>query len=185
MKFGWSAQNSQGTCPMVWAASPEDGKSLPPSLNEQYRCEYMCQITCGAEGHGWCNILGRTRLEGPLPQLFPWKTKSRLIWPKLTGDLSYARGCLPWRWQVPTTIPRGAVQVQVNVPNHVQSHQLKNEVWPICSKLTGDLPDGRGCLPWRWQVPATNPRGALLVRVNVPNHVRSHQLKTHRRPAPW
>ena len=34
-----SAGNSQGTCPMVGAASPEDGKSLTPSLNEQYRCE--------------------------------------------------------------------------------------------------------------------------------------------------
>ena len=31
MKFGSSAQNSQGTCPMVRAASPEDGNSLPPS----------------------------------------------------------------------------------------------------------------------------------------------------------
>ena len=36
---GQSAQNSQGTFPNVEAASPEDGKSLPPSLNEQYRCE--------------------------------------------------------------------------------------------------------------------------------------------------
>ena len=39
MKFGQSARNSQGTCSMVEAASPEDGKSLPPSLEEQYRCE--------------------------------------------------------------------------------------------------------------------------------------------------
>ena len=36
---GQSAQNSQGTCPMVGAASPEKGKSLPPSLEEQYKCE--------------------------------------------------------------------------------------------------------------------------------------------------
>ena len=36
---GRSAQNSQGTFPMVGAASPEDGKSLPPSLEEQYRWE--------------------------------------------------------------------------------------------------------------------------------------------------
>ena len=45
---GRSAQNSQGTFPMVGAASPKDSKSLPPdkgakclppSLDEQYRCE--------------------------------------------------------------------------------------------------------------------------------------------------
>ena len=70
---GQYVQNSQGTCPMVGADSPEDGKSLPPFLEE-------------------------------------------------------------------------AVQVQVNVPNHVRSHWLKNEGWLICSKLTGDLPHGRGCL---------------------------------------
>ena len=36
---------------------------------------------------------------------------------------------------------------RVNVPNHVRSHWLKNEVWLIYSKLTGDLPHGLGCLP--------------------------------------
>ena len=36
---GQSARNSQGIFPMVGAASPEDGKSLPPSLKEQYKCE--------------------------------------------------------------------------------------------------------------------------------------------------
>ena len=30
---------SHWTCPMVGAGSPEDSKSLPPSLEEQYRCE--------------------------------------------------------------------------------------------------------------------------------------------------
>ena len=102
------------------------------------------------------------------------------VWPicsKLMGDLPHGRGYLPWRWQVPTTIPRGAVQVRVNVPNHIRNHQLKNEGWPICLKLTGNLPHGRDCLPWRWQVPATISRGAVLVQVNVPNHVRSHRLK--------
>ena len=33
------AKNSQETFPMVGAASPEDGKSLPLSLEEQYRCD--------------------------------------------------------------------------------------------------------------------------------------------------
>ena len=35
----------------------------------------------------------------------------------------------------------------VNVPNHIRSHQLKNEGWLICLRLTGDLPHGRSCLP--------------------------------------
>ena len=48
---GQSAQNSQGTFPMVGAASPEDSKSLPLSLQEQCRCELMCQITSEAAGH--------------------------------------------------------------------------------------------------------------------------------------
>ena len=134
-------------------------------------------MTSGAAGHGWCIILGRARLEGPLSQLFPWKTTPMPICPKLTGDLSHGRGYLPSRQQVPTTIPQGVVQVRVNVPNNIRSHWLKNEVWPICSKLTGDLPHGRGCLPWRWQVPTTIPQGAVQVWVNVPNHVRSHWLK--------
>ena len=34
MKVGRSAWNSQGTCPMVGTASPEESKSLPPSLEE-------------------------------------------------------------------------------------------------------------------------------------------------------
>ena len=105
------------------------------------------------------------------------KNEVWLICSKLTGDLPHGRGYLPWRQQVPTTIPWGAVQVRVNVPNHIRSHQLKNEVWPITLKLTGDLPHGGGCLPWRWQVPTTIPRGAVQVRVNMPNHIRSHQLK--------
>ena len=36
---GRSAQNSQGTFPMVGATSNEDIKSLQPSLKKQYRCE--------------------------------------------------------------------------------------------------------------------------------------------------
>ena len=105
MKFGWSDRNSQGTCPMVRATSPEDSRSIP-------------------------KILLEAALDG------------------------------------------------VNVPNHIRSHQLKNEVWPICLKLTGDLPHGRGCLPWRWQVLTTIPQGAVQVWVNVPNYVWSCQLCT-------
>ena len=136
----------------------------------------------GATGHGWCTILGRARLEGPLSQLFPWKTTPWAICPKLTAHLSHGRGCLPWKWQVLTTILQGAVQVQVNVPNYVRSHRLKNNVWSIWLKLTKDLPHGRGFLPWRWQVPATIPQGTVQVRVNVLNHVRSHWLKNESWP---
>ena len=122
----------------------------------------MCQITSGAAGYGWCNILDRTRLEGPLSQLFPWKTESRPICPKLTGDLSHGRGCLSWRRQVPTTILQGAAQVQVNVPNYVWS------CW-MCTTLMnlGEL----GCsapwlkFPWKlnlghsaWNSQGTCPR---------------------------
>ena len=39
LNAGQSARNSQGTFPMVGAASPEDSKFLPPSFKEQYRCE--------------------------------------------------------------------------------------------------------------------------------------------------
>ena len=116
------------------------------------------------------------------------------ICPKLTGDLPHGRGCLPWRQQVPTSIPWGAVQVWVNVPNHIQSCRpwmmhhpgqykagrplnlaspKKSESGPICSKLTGDLSHGEGYLPWRWWFPTTIPPGAVQLWVNVPNHIRS------------
>ena len=36
---GQFAQNSQGTFPMVRAASPEDSKSVPPSFEELNRCK--------------------------------------------------------------------------------------------------------------------------------------------------
>ena len=111
---------------------------------------------------------GGAGLLSPLAQI-PLKTEPGLICLKLTGDLHHGRGYLPWRWQVPTTISRGAVQVWVNVPNHVRSCWLKNEGWPICLKLT----HSRDCLPWRWQVPTTIPQGAVQAWVNVPNHVRS------------
>ena len=94
----------------------------------------------GATSHWWCPILGRARLEGPLSQLFPWKMEPRPIFSKLTGDLPHGRDCLPWRQQVPTTIPWWAVQMQVNVPNYIWSCRL-------CTTLVnlGEL----GCsTPW-------------------------------------
>ena len=42
---------------------------------------------------------------------------------------------------IPSTLPK------VNVPNHVRSQWLKNEVWLISSKLTGDLPHCEGIIP--------------------------------------
>ena len=76
-------------------------------------------------------------------------------WPissKLTGDLPHGEGNIPLRLQVHTFNPLEAALPRVNVPNHVRSHQLKNEGWPISSKLTGDLPYGEGNISWRQQV---------------------------------
>ena len=117
----------------------------------------------GATNHWWCTILDRARLEGPLSQLFPWKTEPRPICPKLTGDLPHGRGCLPWRQQVPSTIPWGAVQVWVNVPNHVQSH------WP-----------------WMMHHPGQGQAGRTLVStVPLKNWTQVDLPKTHREPSPW
>ena len=69
--------------------------------------------------------------------------------------LAVFRGGAPWSGEgplvsatspedgrsIPSTLPT------VNVLNHIRSRWLKNEGWPICSKVTGDLPDGRDCLP--------------------------------------
>ena len=138
----------------------------------------MCQITSGAKGHGWCIILGKARLEGPLSQLFPWKTEPRLICPKLTGDLPHGRGCLPWRWQVSTTILQGAAQVQVNVPNYVWS------CW-LCTTLMnmGEL----GCsapwlkFPWKLNLgqSAQNSQGTCLrPRTTFPEDGKSLALSS-------
>ena len=84
----------QGRQPLPWGRSPVS----------------FGQISLGSV------LQGKSWDKGP-----SWKTEPRPICPKLTGDLSYGRGCLPLRWQVPTTIPQGRVQVWVNVPNHVWS----------------------------------------------------------------
>ena len=138
----------------------------------------MCQITSGAAGHWWCTILGRARLERPLSQLFPWKTEPRPIYPKLTRDLPHGKGFLPWRRQIPTTIPRGAVQVWVNVPNHVQS------CWPGMMHHPWKGKAGRTlvlALPLKnWSqadLPKTH-KGAAQVQVNVPNYIWSCWLCT-------
>ena len=103
------------------------------------------------------------------------KNEVWLICSKLTGDLLHGKRNIPWRWQVHNFNPLEAALARVNVPNHVRSCRLKNEVWPICSKLTGELPHGEGNILWRWQVPTTIPWGAVQVRVNVPNHVWSRR----------
>ena len=69
---------------------------------------------------------------------------------ELTGDLYQVVGKCAWRWQVDTTLSLEAALPWVNVPNHVWSHpqfSLENEPWPICSKLTGDLPMMRAISP--------------------------------------
>ena len=125
MKVGWSAWNSQGTCPMVGTASAEAGKSLPPSLEEKYRCEWMCQITSGATGHGWCTILRRARLEGPLSPLFyPEKLNSGWSAQNSQGTFPMVGAASPEDGKSLPPYIWGAAQVQVNVPNYVWSCQL-------------------------------------------------------------
>ena len=94
MKFGWSAWNSQGTCPWPRTTFPEDGKSLALSSEEQARHEKMCQITTRATGHWWLTIFSRDRIEGPLNRL-PLKN---WIWANL---LKTNRGPAPWWVQHP------------------------------------------------------------------------------------
>ena len=123
----------------------------------------MCQSTSRATSHGRWTILGRSRLEGPLFQLFPWKTEPRPICSKLTGDLPHGWGFLPWRRQVPTTIPHGTVQVQVNVPNQIQS-----------------------CRPWMMNHPGQGKTGGTLVSaLPLKNWTQADLPETHRGPAPW
>ena len=110
------------------------------------------------------------------------KNEGWLIYLKLIGDLLHGEGNISWRKQVHTQNPLEAALARVNVPNHVLSCWLKNEGWPICLKLTGDLPHGRGCLPWRQQVPTTIPWGAVQVWVNVPNHIWSRQPRMMHHP---
>ena len=90
------------------------------------------------------------------------------------------RSCLPWRQQVPTHHHLEELyRCGVNVSNHARSCQLKNEGWPICSKLTGDLPHGEGQHPLKTAGPYPKPsfKKQHWCTVNVPNHVRSCRLK--------
>ena len=193
-------------------------------MHEQ-KLKYLLRSTCqvsverivlsGAASHWWCTILGRARLEGPLSQLFPWKTKLNLICLKLTGDLPHDRSCLPRRWQVPTTIPQGAVQVWVNVPNHIWSHQplmMHNpgqdkagrtlvSALPLKNWTQDDLPEThRGPFPW-WGLPPLKMAAIYhhpsRSSTGVSKCAKSHQellaekwrladlLKNQRGPAPW
>ena len=153
MKFGWSARNSQGTCPMVEDASPEDGKSLPLILQGAVQVwvnvpkphlePLAMDDALSWAGQGWKDPSLNSSPENLNPGWSAWNSQ---------GTFQHGRVYLPWRWQVPTTITQGAVQVWVNVPNHIRSWRLKNEGWPICSKLTGDLPHHEGNIPLRQQV---------------------------------
>ena len=57
------------------------------------------------------------------------------------------QGAHPLKIDVDIAIPCEAALPRVNVPNHVRSHWLKNESWPICSKLTAELPHGKSNIP--------------------------------------
>ena len=90
----------------------------------------------------------------------------------------YGENNIPRRWQVHIFNPLEAALPGVNLTNHIRSHWLINEGWLICSKLRGDLAHGRGCLPWKQQVPTTILWGAAQVQVNVPNYIWSCRLCT-------
>ena len=99
----------------------------------------MCQIiwSCwpGMMHHPGKGKAGRT-----LVSALPLKNWTQADLPKTHRDLAHGRDCLPWRWQVLTTILWGAAQVQVNVPNYIWS------CW-LCTTLVnlGEL----GCsAPW-------------------------------------
>ena len=56
---------------------------------------------------------------------------------------------------------------------------------PICTRLTGNLPQGRGYLPWRWQVHTHLHLEAVLPWVNVPNHITELPGATLSAPPSW
>ena len=151
LNSGWSAQNSQGACAMVGAASPEDGKSLLRSLEDSTgvsKCAKSRQELL-AENEGWP------------------------ICPKLTGDWTHGGGQHPLKTAGPYLKPPWSSAAQSKCAKSCQELLAENEVWPICPKLTRNLPHSRDCFPWRWQVPTTIPQGAVQVWVNVPNHIWS------------
>ena len=90
------------------------------------------------------------------------KTKLRLICLKFTRDLPHGRGCLPWRWQVPTTILQGAVQLWWNVSNHIRSR------WPLMMHHPGQGKAGR----------------TLVSALPLKNWTQADLPKTHRGPSP-
>ena len=83
---------------------------------------------------------------------------------KLTGDLSQGKGHLPWRCQVPTFLPHGALQVQVkcakfHIPEPLARDKAPSWPGPCLSTLVSTSP---------WKL---NPLFDLL--------------ETHREPAPY
>ena len=83
---------------------------------------------------------------------------------KLIGDLSQSKGYLPWRWQVPTILPHGAVQVQVK-----------------CAKFHIPEPPARDKAP-SWAGPCLS---TLVSTSQWKLNPLSDLLETHRGPAPY
>ena len=98
-----------------------------------------------------------------------------------SGKVVLGQGQVPWEFWA-------------DQPNFIFQPVDPDMIWHIYSHLYCSLRDsGRGCLPWRLQVPTINPWEAVQVWVNVENHVSSHLaekwsladlLETPRGPAP-
>ena len=85
MKVGQSTQNSQGTCPMVGAASPEDGKSMSKCAKSHLEPPAIDDAPSWV-GQGW---------KDPCLSSSPEKLNPGPICPKLTGDLPLTKDHLP------------------------------------------------------------------------------------------
>ena len=140
MNLVQSTGDWQGTLPWVWGGVPQRWEldtTLPleaalPKVN----------VPNHIWSHWLCTTLANLGELGCLaPCLnFSQKNESQPNHSKLTGELPNGEGNLSWRWQVHTSIPLEAALPRVNVPNHVcPQFSLKNQLGPICLKLTGDL----------------------------------------------
>ena len=151
MKFCRSAQNSQGTCPMLRATSSEDSRSIPKtpwSRAGQSKCAKSHQEP-PAEKWSLAGLLETHRWPAPWWGLPSLKMASPYHHPlrSSTGVSKCAKLHLELQAVHHPHESGGALLLSplAQIP-------LKTEPGPICLKLTGDLPHGEGNIPWRQQV---------------------------------
>ena len=134
MTHGQSTWNSQGTCSMVRATSPEDGRSiLHPPWSRGSRGKCAKSHLEPPSMHYPCKC-GGAELIGPLSQP-PLNNDPWPICSKLTGDLQHSGDNIPWRWQVHTLIPLEAALPGVNVSNHIWSCQPCTALYSPCDSI--------------------------------------------------